>query len=132
MNTIAAFGNDENVCRLAENVVEFCVRKLMPRMSTLDICINIEEDCDVYGYCLAVNKREFALEIKGNLNTIDFITTLAHETVHIKQWAKGEMPIDFKAEYTTQEEYENQPCEIEAYKMERVLTAEYIKEFFGK
>lgn len=132
MNTIDAFGNDENVCRLAKEIVEFCVRKLMPRMRTLDICINVEEDCDVYGYCLAVNKREFALEIKADLNAIDFITTICHEMTHVKQWARGELPINFKAEYTTQEEYENQPHEIEAYRMEKHLTAEYIKEFFGK
>jgi hypothetical protein len=132
MNVIAAWGEDENTCRFAEQVVEFCVRKLMPRMTTLDICINIEEDCDVYGYCLAVNKREFVIEVKQDLSAIDFITTLAHEVTHIKQWAKNELPIDYKADYTTQAEYENQICEIEAYRMERLLTAEFLKEFYGK
>jgi hypothetical protein len=132
MNQIAAFGNDENVCEFAENIVEFCVRKLMPRMRTLDICINIEEDCDVYGYCLAVDKREFALEIKQDLSAIDFITTICHEMTHVAQYAQGRLPINGKMEYKTQEEYENVWYEKEAYEMEKQLTAEYLKEFFGK
>ena len=132
MNVIAAFGNDENTCRLAEDVVEFCVRKLMPRMKTLDICINIEEDCDIFGYCLAVDTREFVIEVKQDATVIEFIETLAHECVHIKQYAKKELPIDGKLEYNTLEDYENAWYEVEAYDKEKSLAAEYIKEFFGK
>ena len=132
MNIIAAYGSDEKVCQFAKSIVEFCVRKLMPRMSTLDIAVNIEEDCDVYGYCLAVNKREFVLEIKEEMSAINFIETVCHEMVHVSQYAKGRLAIDGKMKYNTQEEYENVWYEKEAYEMEKQLTAEYLKEFFGK
>ena len=42
MNLVAAWGNNEETCRLAENVVNYCIGKLMPRMKTLDVCIQIE------------------------------------------------------------------------------------------
>lgn len=132
MNIIAAYGNDESTCQFAERIVEFCVRKLMPRMSTLDIALNIEEDCEVYGYCLAESKREFVLEIKEDMSAINFIETICHEMTHVAQYAKGRLAINGKMEYKTQEEYENVWYEKEAYQMEKQLTAEFLKEFFNK
>lgn len=132
MNTVAAFGENENVCTLAEDVVNFCIAKLMPRMRTLDICINVDEELEIFGYCLAVDKREFVIDVKGNASTLEFIETLCHEMVHVKQYARGELAIDGKMEYKTQEDYENVWYEKEAYTKEKELTADYIKYFFGK
>ena len=127
MNVVGAWGNNEDVCRLAEDIVNFCIDKLMPRMKTLDICIQVEEDCDVYGYCLAVTPREFVIEVKEDLSAIDFITTVAHEMVHVAQYAQKRLPINGKMEYKTQEEYENVWYEKEAYAKEKELAAEFIK-----
>ena len=132
MNTVAAFGDNENVCILAEDVVNFCIFKLMPRMRTLDICINVDEELEIFGYCLAVDKREFVIDVKGNASAIEFIETLCHEMVHVKQYARGELAINGKIDYKTQEDYRNVWYEKEAYTKEKELTAEYIKYFFGK
>lgn len=131
MNIVSAWGNDENTCRFAEDIVNFCIEKLMPRMKTLDISIQVEEDCDVYGYCLAVNKREFVIDVKQDLSAVEFIETLCHEMTHVAQYAQGRLAIDGKMEYKTQEEYENVWYEKEAYQMEKILAAEFIKKLFA-
>ena len=132
MNLITAWGNNEDVCRLAEDVVNYCVRKMMPRMRTLDICIQVEDDCDIYGYCLAVDKREFVIEVKGDLKAYEFIETLCHECVHIAQYATGRLPIDGKMEYKTQADYENVWYEKEAYAKEGALARGFIEELYQK
>jgi hypothetical protein len=126
MNIVSAWGNSRT--ELAENVVHFCIQELMPRMKTLDICVMIEEDTDVYGYCLAVNKREFVIEVREDLSDVDFLTTIMHEMTHVAQYAQGRLPINGKIEYRTQEEYENLWYEIEAYQMESVLLTKYLEQ----
>jgi len=132
VNMVHAFGNHDDLCRMAEDVVNHCIEQLMPRMRTLDICIQIEDDCDIYGYCLAVDKREFVIEIKEDLKAFEFIETLCHEMVHVKQYARGELAVNGKIEYKTHEEYENIWYEKEAYAKEKELAALYIKQVLGK
>ena len=124
MNIVSAWGNSRT--ELAENVVHFCIQELMPRMKTLDICVQIEDDCDVYGYCLAVNKREFVIEVKEDLSDVDFLTTIMHEMTHVWQYATGRLAVNGKMEYKTQEEYENVWYEKQAYQMEKILLKKFI------
>ena len=125
MNIVSAWGNSRT--ELAENVVHFCIQELMPRMKTLDICVQIEDDCDVYGYCLAVDKREFVIEVKEDLSEVDFLTTIMHEMTHVWQYATGRLAVNGKMEYKTQEEYENVWYEKQAYQMEGVLLKKWLK-----
>lgn len=129
MNTIGVFGGTTKQEDLAYAVVEFCVEKLMPRMKTLDICVELSDDMeDADGLCLAVNKREFVIEIDSTLKGKDFITALTHEMVHVKQYAKGELAVDGKLSYKTVEEYLNAWYEKEAYAMQEVLCEEFLGE----
>lgn len=130
MNLVCAWGENEETCRLAENVVNYCIGKLMPRMKTLDVCIEIESDCDSLGYCLAVTPREFVIEVKEDLDTYTLIETLAHECVHIKQYARKELAINGKMEYKTQEEYLNVWYEKQAYELEGALAKGFIEEYY--
>jgi hypothetical protein len=123
MNIVGAWGDR---AEWAEEIVHFCINELMPRMKTLDISVDITE-CDACGYCLAVNKREFVIEINEELDDIEFIGTIAHEMVHVKQYARSELDIDSKMVYSSQEEYENVPHEKEAYEMEKILVKKYVK-----
>jgi len=125
MNFISAWGENKERCELAERVVNFCVQELMPRMKTLDICIEVNEDTDICGYCLAVDKREFVIEVKENLDVAEFVSTLCHEMVHVKQYARGELDIDGKMSYKTHEEYMNLWYEQEAYEQEETLTRKF-------
>ena len=125
MNIVSAWGNSRT--ELAENVVHFCIQELMPRMKTLDICVQIEDDCDVYGYCLAVDKREFVIEVKEDLSEVDFLTTIMHEMTHVWQYATGRLAVNGKMEYKTQAEYENVWYEKQAYQMEKKLLTRWLE-----
>jgi len=126
MNIVAAFDGTQNQRNLAEEIVNFCIDRLMPRMRTLDICIQLSDDMEnADGYCLSVDNREFV------------ITAITHEMVHVKQHARNELKDckaialkkwkgeDHIALYTTVEEYMNLPWEEEAYRLQEVLLNEY-------
>lgn len=137
MNNVMAWGSNKKKRSLAESVVNFCISTLMPRMSTLDICIQLTRDLEFHdGLCLCVNPREFVLEINSSLDDDEFIETLCHEMVHVKQHARKEL-VDqtlalkkWKGQewitlYTTLEEYMAFPWEKEAYEMESILRDRY-------
>ena len=86
----------------SKSLVEFCVTKLMPRLKdSLDITVRLKTiKEDVYGYCTADPEgdavradrpRYFELEIDKNLPLRKLLETLAHEMVHVKQYARGEL-----------------------------------------
>ena len=71
-----------------------------------------------------VRPREFTIELDTNFTIRDILITLAHEMVHVKQWAKGEMyeyskpgMVRFhKTKFNMNEvDYWDYPWEIEAY-----------------
>jgi len=132
MNTVMAWGDNQNLCALAEDVVNFCITQMMPRMRTLDICIEVSEDTDICGYCLAVDKREFVIEVSNSISKLEFISTLCHEMVHVKQYARSELDINGKMSYKTHEEYMNLWYEKEAYEQEVILTKAFLQTITGK
>jgi len=138
MNQIIAWGSTKKKRALAEDVVNFCIERLMPRMKTLDICIQLSNDLEYHsGFCLSVTNREFVIEIDAKESTDDMIETVCHEMVHVKQHARNELKdtkfIALKkwkgeehiAMYTTLDEYMNLPWEKEAYELETILRDEY-------
>lgn len=145
MNSVSAWGSTQFKRTTAEMVVNFCIQRLMPRMKTLDICVELSNDMEhADGYCLAVNPREFVIEIDSRLKGDDFITALTHEMVHVKQYARGETKdinmfskswkgAEYISMYSTVDEYMELPWEKEAYELQEVLCNEYkqlnLKEF---
>ena len=137
MNSVSAWVYTHFKSTTAEMVVNFCVERLMPRMKTLDICIELSNDMDhADGYCLAVNPREFVIEVDSRLKGDDFITALTHEMVHVKQYARGETKDvntftkswkgdEYISMYSTVDEYMALPWEAEAYQLQEVLCNEY-------
>jgi hypothetical protein len=127
MNDIGVYGGTRKQQDLAMSVVEFCIAKMMPRMKTLDICVELADDMtDADGFCLAVDKREFNIEIDSSLKGDNFITALCHEMVHVKQYAKGELDVNGKFAYKSVEDYLNAWYEKEAYAMQETLCAEFL------
>jgi len=137
MNQVMAWGGNHFQRTTAEMVVKFCIQRLMPRMKTLDICVQLSNDMEhADGYCLAVDNREFVIEVDSRLRGDDFLTALTHEMVHVKQHARGELKDNtlalkkWKGEewitlYSTIEEYMSFPWEKEAYELQEVLCNEY-------
>ena len=86
-------------------------------------------DCDVIEYNSQRKPRSFKIRLRKKKSHKSLIKTLAHELVHVKQFALGEMSefhdrwrdgVDYK-----DTEYFDLPWEIEARMMEHVLYDKY-------
>lgn len=120
MNNIEILGGRDYQREYVQSVVEFCIEKLMPRMKTLDIEVKLKTIKDnAYGYCLSTSTREFEIEIDKNLPLRKLLTTVAHEMVHVKQYARKELKGDYvwkdKTINPKTTDYWDEPWEIEAH-----------------
>ena len=131
MNYIEVIGGNKFQKQTAEKVVQKMIETLMPRMRTLEITVNIKKlTGDAVGWCMMEDtNREFTIDVHNKLTLKDFVTTICHEMVHVKQYARKEMddgqntgrarwktktiPMDTK--------YYDLPWEKEAYRMQDKL-----------
>ena len=126
MNVVSVWGVDDAKCELIERVAYFCIDELLPRITTLDICIDTDiGDENADGFCLANSKREFEIFIDGELEGDDLITAVAHEMVHVAQTAQGRLPVNGRESYKTVEEYLDLWFEKEAYKLQEILLTKF-------
>ena len=124
MNLIYTIGGNKKQRELVSDVAYFCIDKLMPRMKTLDVEIQINNlKNNTAGYCMmADDNRTFELEVNKKLDIVEMITTVCHEMVHVKQYARNELGIN---ENHDGQNYFDLPYEKEAYKLQEVLLKEY-------
>ena len=101
-----------------------------------------KKGCHDYAYCDWTDDnhctRDFNITIDRRLNKKETLLALAHEMVHVKQYAKGEMKDIFRpmkmvkwmGEKYLQDEmdYWEQPWEIEAYGREKGLYIKFINQ----
>ena len=89
---IEVTGGKEYQRKRVQSIAEFCVETLMPRMRTLEVTITLKKPKGAMGYCLELdNNREFELEIDKTQPLRKLLETVAHEMVHVKQYARREM-----------------------------------------
>ena len=100
----------------------------------------LEKRENVYGWAWIVDcdyrPREFDIEIDNQLPIHQYIQTLLHELWHVYQHVKGDLKDRYgkrcwKGVDHSKIDYENQPWEKEAVKMEKILYREY-KSFSAK
>ena len=97
MNSIKAIGGKAYQRKYVESITEFCIETLMPRMRLLDITINLSSPKGVMGYCQELeDNRTFEIEINRKLTLRKMLETVAHEMVHVKQYARRELGHDYK------------------------------------
>lgn len=136
MNIIEIDGGTVVERKVAEKAIDFAIKKLMPRIRTLDISLQIMKIEDkVDGYCLCIDNRTFEIEIQSGIHYEDFVTAIFHEMVHVKQHVRKELVDkgfikiwkgeDWISMFTTVDEYMRFPWEAEAYQMQEELFAEY-------
>lgn len=119
-----------------------------PRLaSNLKLNIRIKDKLDAGGYCNYVGDskppRTFIIEIFRARKKIHMFSALAHEMVHVKQMAKGEIKdkkLKFKSDtykyvtvwrgktYANDLLYWDHPWEIEAYGLQESLVAKFLIE----
>ena len=118
---ITVTGGKPNQRKYVESMVEFCVKTLMPRMKTLDITIKLKTPKGAMGYCLELdNNRQFEIEVDRTQSLRLLLETVAHEMVHVKQYARRELhPVNNtwcgKTYNPAKTSYWDLPWEIEAH-----------------
>jgi len=131
MNNILVTGGTESQRNKVQSMIEFCIEKMMPRMQTLDIEVKLKKINDAMGYCLCMDKRTFELEIGTNQRLRRIMETVAHEMVHVKQYARSELKPDYQWQGKTinpeRVEYWDLPWEIEAHGREVGLFVRWVQ-----
>ena len=140
---------------LSESVLDaahFYAHKLlggrMYRHIELDIKLtkDLKIKDDSYGYCHILGDvekpREFLIELDTSMkhSVGQILTWLAHEMVHLKQFVRGELfdyeigqRVQWKSKtYKTSMEYNKQPWEREAYRLEDKLYKEFAEYYNGR
>lgn len=133
MNLVNAEGGNRFQRNIAEKVVGEMIDYLMPRLRTLDISVIIKKmpkNEDAIGWCNMLDtNREFEIEVSKDLSLRDFVTTICHEMVHVKQYARNEMTdtgMRWKSKRVPEKtKYYDLPWEKEAYRMQDKL-AEHV------
>lgn len=118
----------------------FAERILGKRLArNIAIDITLEKMRYAYGFCYPLEFgraiRDFDISINKKLSRTLILKTLAHEMVHVCQFARGKLKfLDFdigkwgKRVYRTDlQNYHKLPWEVEALKIEKILYREYTK-----
>ena len=93
MNIVEATGGNKVQRQIAEDVVSYMIKRLMPRHRTLDITVELVDiKSDAVGFCMMCDrKREFVIEADKKQGIVQLVTTIVHEMIHVKQWVRNEM-----------------------------------------
>ena len=151
-NVVNVRGATKRQRELACDIVQYCIKELMPRLRTLDIDVELGKCMDVgaFGFCYALDtNREYQIEIDKRLYKNmrkAFIQTLCHEMVHCWQQAKNQLvdrvypkKLGYRRLWKNQRTgeyqdhsktaYSKQPWELQAYRMEKKLCKGFMKEY---
>ena len=127
-------GGSKSQKQHTQRMVEFCIKKLMPRMKTLDIEVKLCKPTGALGYCLELDDhRQFEIEIDKTQPLRRLLETVAHEMVHVKQYARRELHPSKEAWLgktinPKKVSYWDLPWEIEAHGREVGLFVRYCEE----
>lgn len=114
-------GGSRRQRELAFQAASFAWMQLMPRIKKCVVNIELKKLKVYHGTCLDIGDRDYLIEVDKKLSLgDDFLTTVFHEMVHVKQYVRKELYSECNF-YDTREEYLNLPWEIEAYEMQEVL-----------
>ena len=145
MNYIEINGGTLKQRDLVKKAIDFAITEMMPRFKTLDISVDILRKLDggVFGYCWPTGERNaFQIELKRKCSDVDeFLETIMHEMVHVKQYAKKELVenrqgtfwksrnytrvMERSSKSSDFQTYNNLPWEIEAYELQDGLLEKF-------
>jgi len=132
---IDVIGGSKSQKKHVVQMVEFCAGKLMPRLNNLDITVNLCKPKGAMGYCLETDdKRTFDIEVDKTQPLRRVLETVAHEMVHVKQYARRELHPDKhvwmgKTVNPKTVSYWDLPWEIEAHGREVGLFIRYCETY---
>jgi len=136
---IAILGGTQSQKAHVESMISFCLEKLMPRLRyKVDITVRLSRTlCSasgLMGSCMELDgtkaPRSFHIEADSSQRLRTLLTTIAHEMVHVKQYARNEQQfVASEGKYKWQgkkvdihkTDYWDLPWEIEAHGRETGL-----------
>jgi len=135
MNLVFVEGGSKFLREIAHKSVAYCIDQLLPRHKNLEIHVKIGTiKSDATGYCMMGDTiNDYELELEKDQTLREFICTICHEMVHLKQYAKKEMDGTCKenGDYRWKKEtvpaktqYSDLPWEKEAYELQETLADE--------
>ena len=120
------------------SIVSWFMEKYLPNHK---ISVNVDHKGllreGVFGWAWVVppdhRPREFEVEIHNRMSVELYTETLLHEMWHVYQHVTGQLKDKYNKRYWkgidhSKTDYENQPWEKEAHKMEKILYKEYVRE----
>ena len=133
---------------ITKSIADYCIDKLMPRLKgklkiKIQLIPRLSEKEGLAGDCVwedeSCNRpREFTIRVDSTQDYQDMLETVAHEMVHVKQYARGELKdlsrsnkyCKWKGKEVNYNKvhYFDQPWEIEAHGREKGL---FIRWFFN-
>jgi len=141
-------GSGKNKRKETKSLAEFCIQMLMPRLKSkltinIELVANLTEKESIAGDCIwdddSCNRpREFLIRIDSTQDRDAMFETIAHEMVHVKQYARGELK-DFSSTDAvckwqgenidiSKLDYYDHPWEIEAHGREKGLYLRWLCE----
>ena len=121
--------------RRCNSIVSWFVVKYLPNHK---VSINVDHKGlhreSVFGWAWVVppdhRPREFEVEIHNRLSSELYTETLLHELWHVYQHVTGQLKDKYNKRYWkgidhSETNYDDQPWEVEALKMEKILVREY-------
>ena len=126
-----------------KRAAQFYAKELISEKMLENIFVRIKfsKDLPAYGYASVEDynesgkPREFEIELHSGIGGYDILKTLAHEMVHVKQYAKGEMKdyvrlnkVKWKGKVYNERkiDYWDTPWEIEAHGREKGLYYKFL------
>ena len=142
---INIFGGKPHQHKRIKSIIEFCHKKLMPKMHDIEIDVKLRKfnpNEDACGFCLSVDgprpdrPREFEIEIDSSMKLRRLLETVCHEMVHVKQYARGELYESerqamhrWNGEWLNKDpDYWDRPWEIEAHGRELGLFLRWVEQ----
>ena len=149
MNVTVSGNKSKRQARTLERAAEYYASLLMSNRTIqtvhLEISLKKKLDDNVEGYCYFVESssgyKKFYIELLKNFPIDDLLLSLAHEVVHLKQFAIGELKhaSHLKNSYKWQGKFYDEgkihyydlPWEIEAHGRERGLYSRFVEHYNG-
>jgi hypothetical protein len=147
---ITAIGSGRKKREMAEDIALFAAMKLMPRLRDR-LCIDINlipqlsQKDNVAGDCIWEDRhtrpREFTIRVDSTQPLQTMLETIAHEIVHVKQFARGELQDTNSFNLSkwkgnninlNKTHYYDLPWEIEAHGRERGLFIRWFEQSHWK
>lgn len=135
MILIEIIGGTKTQRDTAEDMIRYTLKKLLPKKRSLEIQINIKDTLvqEAVGFCEKISLKEYKIELYNRGDLYQYLTTIAHELIHLKQYRLQELEDTdsrtlWKGVDKSHLSYKDQPWEREAWKDSIPIAKSFIQE----